>query len=83
MISRAWGDTPIIFLNHSKWSTYEEDLKKCSMIRQWLVMGSSTFIHPKCTAVNASKDDLTKGDKEKAPTPISKELAQFTRDWNH
>jgi hypothetical protein len=45
-------------------------------------MGSSTLTYPKCTTVNASKDDLTKGDKEDAP-PISKELAQFTRDWNH
>ncbi len=29
------------------------------------------------------KADLTKGDKEDAPLPISKALAQFTRDWNH
>jgi hypothetical protein len=29
------------------------------------------------------KDDLTKDNKEDAPPPISKELAQFTRDWNH
>jgi hypothetical protein len=29
------------------------------------------------------KDDLTKGDKEDASPPISKERVQFTRDWNH
>jgi hypothetical protein len=32
---RDWSCTPMTFLNQSKWSTYDEDIKQC-----YLVMGS-------------------------------------------
>jgi hypothetical protein len=35
--------TPKTFLNHSKWSTYDEDINKCLVIGRWSVMGQSTL----------------------------------------
>ncbi len=34
MIYRAWGSIPTTFLNHSKWSTYDEDNKQMLDHRQ-------------------------------------------------
>ncbi len=41
MISRAWGSTPITFLNHSKWSTYDEHINKCLVVARQSMMGQS------------------------------------------
>jgi len=35
---KVWSCTPITFLNHSKWSTYDEDINEC-----YLVMGSAVY----------------------------------------
>ncbi len=44
MISRAWGNTPKTFWNHSKWSTYDEDINKCSVVGRRSVMSQSTLL---------------------------------------
>jgi hypothetical protein len=45
MISRAWGNKRSHnILNHSKWSTYVEDINKCLIIDRRLVMGQSTLV---------------------------------------
>jgi len=42
---RVWSCTPITLLNHSKWSTYDEDINEC-----YLVMGSVYLLIFLCTS---------------------------------
>jgi hypothetical protein len=46
-------------LNHSKWSTYDEEKNKCSIISRWLMRGCSTLL---TEVITLRKTGLVRGN---------------------